>query len=105
MREINVGTTVDARAVKRAIETAESDSDGAAPVMAAPNDVFLEYYTEKSFLVRGNTLYKKDELKELKGGSWISPKTGGKAWCFSNKRLADVARILNIPPVLRGSPT
>jgi nucleoside 2-deoxyribosyltransferase len=102
MREMNVGPIVDSRAVKRASVAAESGS--AANTIALPklDDVYLEYYTAKSFITRGNTKDKKDALKAV-GGSWISPRTGGKTWCFSNKRLDEVAAILDIPATLQPS--
>lgn len=104
MREIRVGTVVDTRAVQRAIATAESETTTALNANES-EEVFLEYYTARSFLVRGNTLHHREQLKELGNGSWITPKTGGKAWCFSNKRLAEVSALLGIEPKLRSPPT
>jgi hypothetical protein len=103
MRDMNVGPIVDSRAVKRASVAAESEAPVEKTVAANSNDVFLEFYTEKSFIVRGNTLNKKDELKAA-GGTWISPRTGSKTWCFSNKRLETVAAILGLSPDLRPAP-
>jgi hypothetical protein len=52
----------------------------------------LEYYSEKSFVVKGDTRYFKDDLKKM-GGKWnsnLTNKTTGEkfgAWLFwSNKR-------------------
>jgi hypothetical protein len=33
-------------------------------------------------------------------GRWIRLSTGGKGWVFSKKRLADVAKVLKLKPVL-----
>lgn len=99
MREMSVVTTVDAKAVKRASESAEQDI---VPSDKAVNgsEVHLENYSDKSFIVRGNTIDFKDALREI-GGSWISVKSGGKAWCFSKRKLNPVADLLGIEPVIR----
>jgi hypothetical protein len=49
----------------------------------------LVTYTEKSFVVNGETKEHKEELKKL-GGKWNSNLSCGAGWIFSLKSLADV---------------
>jgi hypothetical protein len=51
-------------------------------------------YSEKSFVVRGNTKEYKDKLKEL-GGKWNSNLTDGGGWIFSNTRKDKVEEWLS----------
>ncbi|MCW2264273.1 nucleoside 2-deoxyribosyltransferase [Gluconobacter cerinus] len=99
MREINVTSVVDTKAVKRAIEI-EAEGDNEQPT---GTDIFLENYTEKSFISVGNTIKWRDELKEI-GGSWIKTKRGFSTWCFSKKKLSAVASVIGIPATLREPP-
>lgn len=107
MRGMSVGTVVNPSVVKEA--RASASESIAPPVVsskpkasegASEEDIWLEDYSEKSFAVRGNTVEKKDELKEL-GGKYIPLKTGGKGWNFSKKRLVEVAKLLGVKAVLR----
>ena len=52
-------------------------------------------YSEKSFVVRGNTKEYKDKLKEL-GGKWNSNLTNGGGWIFSKKHKNDVEQFITI---------
>ena len=52
-------------------------------------DVILKPYSEKSFVVRGDTKPHKDKLKEL-GGKWNSNLTDGGGWIFPNTLLDKV---------------
>lgn len=107
MRGMSVGTVVNPSVVKEARASAKDPI--APPAMSSKpkvsdgtseEEVWFEDYSEKSFAVRGNTVEKKDELKEL-GGKYIPLKTGGKGWNFSKKRLAEVAKLLGVKAVLR----
>jgi hypothetical protein len=55
----------------------------------------IQNYTEKSFILLGDTKPYKDKIKEL-GGSWNSKlKDGNKAWVFSLTKRKDVEDWLN----------
>lgn len=55
----------------------------------------IQNYTEKSFILLGDTKPYKDKIKEL-GGSWNSKlKDGNKAWVFSLTKRKDVETWLN----------
>lgn len=98
MRDISVTSFVDNKAVKRAMQAEqEPDTEDDA-------ELYLEDYTEKSFIVVGNTMSKKDELKEI-GGTWIKTKRGFSTWCFSKKKADKVADLLGISVDLRAPPT
>ncbi|ESX21372.1 hypothetical protein [Mesorhizobium sp. LSJC264A00] len=102
MREMSVGPVIDKKTVaaaKASTRTGELfvlEKEEAAP---DTNEVFMEDYTEKAFIVRGNTIDYKEAFKGA-NGRWISVK-GGKAWMFSKRHLKDVAKILKLKPVLR----
>ncbi|APG03527.1 hypothetical protein BJI69_06105 [Luteibacter rhizovicinus DSM 16549] len=110
MRDMSVSPVVDARVVKAAKASTEQDepaSETGKPAKApskvsakADQTVWFEDYTDRSFVVRGDTLPLADKLRSL-GGKWIPLKSGGKAWNFSKKRLAEVAKAIKIKPILR----
>lgn len=58
------------------------------------SDLTIENYSDKSFVVRGETKPHKDKLKELQG-KWNSNLTGGGGWIFSNKHREAVNKYLN----------
>jgi hypothetical protein len=62
----------------------------------------LEDYTEKAFIIRGDTLEHKDALKKI-GGRWITCRDNSKAWMFSKRHVKEVAKIIGIKPVLRAA--
>jgi hypothetical protein len=100
VREIQVGTIVSASAVKRA---ASEEPVQASQEEATPEGIFLEDYTDKAFVVRGNTLSVADRMREL-NGKWISTKSGGKAWMFSKRHIEKVAAALGVASTLRRKP-
>ncbi|EBM8203256.1 hypothetical protein E2K56_03730 [Salmonella enterica subsp. enterica serovar Senftenberg] len=61
------------------------------------NEIRLIDYTEKAFVVVGNTNDYAEQLKEL-SGKWITVRWGGKAWMFSKKRLSEVSELLDLAP-------
>ncbi|MFQ2456893.1 hypothetical protein ACVDHI_10665 [Aeromonas sp. 25-248] len=96
MRGISVGTHLTATVVKEAKAAKNSTS----PIVTAQktssnNDIKLVDYTDKAFVVIGDTLNFKDDLSEI-NGKWIKLRSGGFGWMFSKKRLSDVADILGI---------
>lgn len=54
----------------------------------------IENYSDKSFVVRGETKPHKDKLKELQG-KWNGNLTGGGGWIFSNKHREAVEKFVN----------
>ena len=97
MREVSVTSIIDPRAVRRAIEKAEADPEREVVVEA----VHFEDYTQKSFVVVGDTLSWKDQLRDS-GGKWIKTKSGFSAWCFSKRKLVTVAKIIGIDAIIQG---
>jgi len=105
MRDMSVAPKVDARTV-RAAKASVGDDELSARVPANPatkdsksEPIRLENYTDRSFVVRGDSSVFSEKLKAL-NGRWIRLSTGGKGWVFSKKRLADVAKVLKLKPVL-----
>ncbi len=104
VREITVGTVVSASAVKRAAsEELTQPQQSEVASVATPEGVYLEDYSERAFLVRGNTLHVADQMREL-GGKWLTNKTGVKGWMFSKRHVKKVADALAVPPTLKSKP-
>jgi hypothetical protein len=113
MREMNVGPIIDKRAVE-AVKASDRSSEDDKPKSTAARskiapvqksnaeDVWLEDYTEKAFIIRGDTLEHKDALKKI-GGRWITCRDNSKAWMFSKRHVKEVAKIIGIKPVLRAA--
>ncbi|MBC2669170.1 hypothetical protein ACFOON_08320 [Novosphingobium piscinae] len=111
MREMNTGPMIDKRTVEavRASTRESGDSEKQIKVKTpkissstTDDDVWLEDYTEKAFIIRGDSKDVKEELKEL-GGKWISCRDKTKAWMFSKRHVVEVAKLLKIRPVLRAA--
>ncbi|HDX8454764.1 TPA: hypothetical protein RQN21_004371, partial [Aeromonas hydrophila] len=93
-----------ASVVKEAKESTKSVSTIPSPIATNTQSardlaIYLEDYTEKSFVVRGDTKSKKEELKSL-GGKWIKTRDGSSAWNFSKKKIEEVGKLLEIEPIL-----
>lgn len=104
MRGISVGTHVNAKVVKEAKEdNAASLSHGHVENTRQNTQqsqaIELLNYTDKAFVVVGNTTEFKDKLSSI-NGKWIKLKIGGFGWMFSKKRLSEVSKIIGIPPKL-----
>lgn len=101
-RGMSVGTVVAASVVKEAKESTKFvialPEIGVKPRNFAADISFADY-TEKSFIVVGDTIAKKEELKEL-GGKWIKTRDGSYAWNFSKKKIQVIADLFGVPPVL-----
>jgi hypothetical protein len=54
-----------------------------------PIDLIINDYTEKSFVVRGDTITHKKELKMM-GGKWNSRLKDGCGWIFPKTKKVDV---------------
>lgn len=111
MREMSTGPVIDKRTVEAvrastrdgaSAEAMPSNSRVKATVTSDDSEVWLEDYSDKAFIVRGDTLEHKDQLKEA-GGRWISCRDKSKAWMFSKRHVEEVAEVLNIKPVLRAA--
>lgn len=92
LRDMSVGPVVTPAVVKAA----------RASTLKAPSDEPIEMldYSEKSFVVVGNTLVLKEDLKAL-GGQWLKLRNGSYGWNFSKKkRLEQVAALLKLTPTL-----
>lgn len=112
MRDMSVNPVVDARVVRAAKESTREEETNSPPV-SAPRTVktpdpkagiWLEDYTEKALVVRGDTKEFADALRDI-GGKWISTKSGGKAWMFSKRKIDEVAKIVGVKPKLQPSET
>lgn len=106
-----MGPMVDKRtveAVRASTREADAPKEQAKPKTpkgpspTADDDIWLEDYTEKAFIIRGDSKDVKEELKEL-GGKWISCRDKAKAWMFSKRHVEEVAKLLKIRPVLRAA--
>lgn len=100
LREMKTGPVIDKRAVEAARASTKEDSaaETIIPIKEA-GEIHFEDYTDKAFIVKGNTLDHKDELRDA-GGRWITCRDKSKAWMFSKKHLPEVARILGLKPSL-----
>ena len=106
MREMNIAPVIDKRGVQ-AVKNSTRDEDGSARVVTKVRDeagakpvndsVWLEDYTDKAFVVRGETVGYKEALKAA-GGRWINTRDNTKGWMFSKRHLGEVARMLDIQP-------
>lgn len=112
LREVSVNTVVDVKAV-RAAKSHEAETftrsetkqiarseNAKAPKSTTSDEVRLIDYTDKAFVVIGDTSSYAQQLKDL-SGKWITVRFGGKAWMFSKKRLNDVANLLELSPELQ----
>lgn len=104
MRGISVGTHVTATVVKAAKAAKNNDIDeNACTNESGSEQLRLVNYTEKAFVVLGNTIDFKDKLQEM-NGKWIKLRFGGHGWMFSKKRLNDVCAILDMDATLLDKP-
>jgi hypothetical protein len=111
MREMNTGPIIDKRAVE-AVKDSDRNNEQDRPkekmallkkastVKSDDDGVWLEDYSEKAFIVRGDTREHKEALKEA-NGRWITCKDKSKAWMFSKRHMSDIAKILGIKSKLR----
>ena len=62
--------------------------------------IILSDYSEKGFVLRGDTVHFKNSLRKL-GGKWNKNLKGGKGWVFSKKfRLEKVRKYLKYLPII-----
>lgn len=100
MRDISVAPKVDAKTVREAKASIEDTPVSVSNEKREENEkIGLFDYTDKAFVVKGDTTKFIDKLKDL-NGRWIPIRTGGRAWMFSKRRLDEVASLLGISPKL-----
>lgn len=100
MRGMSVGTAVNAAVVKAAKESTKTPAAKTSPPDPKGSEgIALKEYTDKSFVIVGNTKNFKDQIKEL-GGKWMRCSDGNFAWMFSKKKLDAVAELLGVPASL-----
>lgn len=58
-----------------------------------PNDIYIEKYNEKSFVVRGKTYDYRQIMRDL-GGDWNKNLRGGAGWIFATKHQDAVKEFL-----------
>jgi len=70
------------------------------------SSITVEQYTEKSIVVRGNTIPYKNKLLSL-GGKWNKSLRGGEGWIFPLTKKSIVEQALSEPPTTQNenSPT
>lgn len=104
LRDMSIGPIIDKKIVAAAKASTRADNEQKAsdvPAAELPGaEVFLEEYTDRSFIIRGDTVEFKEKLKDA-GGKWISLQSGGKGWMFSKRHLKAVAKILRIKADLK----
>ncbi|WP_186136535.1 hypothetical protein [Burkholderia gladioli] len=113
MRDMKLGPLVDSDLVKAANQSAKDtvsqrDSERPQPAKAprsrkTDSTLRLVEYSEKSFVVVGNSEAHRDALL-AEGGKWISLRFGGKGWMFAKRRLGNVAAILDLSTDLSPAP-
>ncbi len=81
VKKVVVEEEIDQTKKVEKTEKLESDSD----------EIVINDYTEKTFIVQGNTKDYKDKLKEI-GGKWNGIK---KFWIFPNSKREEVEKIFN----------
>ena len=102
MRGISVGTQLDEDVVKEAKRDQQPTAKASAQALGkngAGKKLRLLDYTEKSFVVIGDSTEFKDTLKAM-NGKWMRIKTSGAGWMFAKRHLQEVADVLGIKAVL-----
>jgi len=102
MRGISVGTHVNANVVKEAKEDRPSQPEHPANLKHPTKLIPIELvdYTEKSFVVVGDTTKFRDQLHAL-NGKWMKMKNGSFGWMFSKRRVDEVTKLLGISSLLK----
>lgn len=68
------------------------------------SSITVEQYTEKSIVVRGNTIPYKNKLLSL-GGKWNKMLRGGEGWIFPLTKKSIVEQALSEPPIQNENPS
>ncbi len=65
--------------------------------------MFVEDYSDKAIVVRGDTKPSATTLKEM-GGKWNANLTGGSGWIFPKTKETDVRALLTQSPTVPNAP-
>jgi len=110
IREVTLSPVIDKKGVE-AVRASAQEVDTTDAVVAATkrkpkernektaDPISLEDYTEKSFIIRGNTIDFKEKLLK-KNGKWMKCRDGSFVWMFAKRHFEEVAKILKMPPIL-----
>ena len=97
IERMNVTPTVNVAELRKATKDANSETPALKPAAQTSDDdeqISLCDYTEKSFVVVGNTLAFKEKFKEW-NGKWMKARDGRHVWMFAKKsNLERVAKLL-----------
>jgi len=100
---MKVAPTVTAKDVRKLIRDGNKSAKACITVdntnSVADSDITLKKHTEKSFIVIGVN-GDKYNWPDRCSGQYVSLGNGDKAWLFSNKRMAIIAKHLGIPAEL-----
>lgn len=102
MRGMSVGTVLNKKVVQEALNSTNDTNAANMKIITSKvddNKLRLADYSEKSFVVLGNTMEWKGKFLDLRG-KYISLRGGGKAWNFSKRRLEEVANMIGLPAEL-----
>ncbi|MBO9881438.1 hypothetical protein [Xanthomonas sp. D-109] len=101
VERMNVAPTVNVAELKRATKSEElskntqgEEKNLKQDITETEDEIAIYDYSEKSFVVAGNTLEYKDKLKEW-GGRWMKARGGQWVWMFAKKsNLERVSKLL-----------
>lgn len=95
MKGVTVETSVNAKIVKEARKSITPINEDFEQNKNSSDEESIKIYdyTEKSFVLIGNSLAYKDKLKDI-GGKWSSLRDGSKGWIFSKKRQEEVRDVI-----------
>ena len=95
MRDISVTPTITREVVK-----AVKASDDAAETEQPRGEIWFLDYSDKAFLICGDTKPVKEQIKDA-GGRWMKSRDGTMGWVFPKSRVNEIARLLGISPAYR----
>jgi hypothetical protein len=106
MRGMSVAPVINAAVVKEANRSTLSAGEQAPEEDRSPlsaqgrsEPIRLVDYTDRAFVVKGNSTAHAAELRTL-GGKWIKLRTGGFGWMFSKRHVDKVSSALRLPAVI-----
>lgn len=94
LRDMSLTPTITRDIVKAA---KASTPDAATADTKSDEGIWFHDYTDKAFLVCGNTKPIKEQLKGVKG-RWMKGKDGSFGWMFPKSRLHEIADLLKMEP-------
>lgn len=106
LRDVPIAPVIDKKIVAAAKASTRDDMPApkkkttTMPTSGGTSEIYLEESTPKSFIIRGEVKGLETALEAV-GGKLTTLQTGGRAWMFSKRHVATVAKILKIKPVIR----